>query len=407
MQKRLTLLALATIVAVSSTGLAMAADEPSDTIDVAELDLDTGTRAFTLEYTTRDSDGDGWTDWYERLDGTDPNDPASFPGGVRVDVIDTTVFVQSMAFPDRFVAIDGLELPKTENAFGDLTDLVGSITSATTLGKFRDELVKEVSTIAGDVLGDIVSDVDAQHDLTGDASLTELGQRTNGKSASLISWELGGGAGSNSTGASVSSESGSVSVNVDKNGVTTTLFQDNRSGGYGSTTTTVRVNGKLDHTVTSEYAKGKVVKETWTDSSGTTVNIPSTSAPAPATTIPTETTTPASTETTVAPTETSAPPTTVGGYTNPDADPTLAPTAAEIEARVAFLGGVRAQYLPTIDLPAELDKDKPGVADPAEPECQQDGCVAFTVVLHPELGRADGACPRTFCNSDPRLGGAR
>jgi hypothetical protein len=414
MQKRLISSAVAAIAVISWTGLALAADEPTDSIDVAKLQLDTESHAYTMEYLSRDSDGDGWTDWYERLDGTDPHDPTSHPGGVRVDLIETTVFVQSLAFPDRFVAIDGLELPTTQDAFGELTDLVGSITGSTTLGKFRDELAKEVSTIAGNLVDDMLSDANKLHELALETGVSEFGRRTNGQNASLLSWEVSGAAGSNGASVSVSTEHGSSSVQIDGNGVTVVNSSDNIVGGNGIEITTVSVNGELVLTVKTEYVNGVVVGKYPSDGSGNPlpplINPLSTATTVPvakpvettATTVVVETTTPA---TTVAPTEVTTPPSTEAPYTNPDADPIPAPTAQEVEERVAFLSGVRTQYLPTLDLPTELDKDKPGVADPAEPECRQDGCVAFTVIMHPDLDKADGACPRTYCNSGPPNGG--
>ena len=410
MQKRLISSALAATAVISWTGLAMAADEPTDTIDLATLELDTESHAYTMEYLTRDTDGDGWTDWYERLDGTDPNDPTSHPGGVRVDLIDTTVFVQSSAFPDRIVAIDDLEFPTTTDGFGDLTDLIGSITSATTLGKFRDDLVNEVSVIAGNRVDDVLSEANKLHDLARETGVSELGRRTNGQNASLLSWEVSGTAGSNGASASVNTEHGSATVQIDKNGVTVVDSRDNIVSGNGIDITTVSVNGELVLTVKTEYVNGVVVGKYPTDGSGTAlpplVNPLSSATTVPeakpgdttATSVPVETSVPAIT---VAPTEASVPATTVAPYTNPDADPIPVPTAQEVEARVAFLSGVRTRYLPTLDLPTELPKDKPGVADPAEPECRQDGCVAFTVIVHPDLDKVDGACPQTYCNSGP------
>lgn len=409
MQKQLISSALAAIAVISWTGLAMAADEPTDTIDVATLELDTESRAYTMEYLTRDTDGDGWTDWYERLEGTDPNDPTSHPSGVRVDLVDTTLFVQSLAFPDRIVAIDDLEFPTTKDAFGELTDLVGSITGATTLGKFRDDLVNEVSVIAGDRVDDMVNEANKLHDLARETGVSELGRRSNGQNASLLSWEVSGSAGSSGASASVNTEHGSSTVQINENGITVVDSSDNIVDGNGIDITTVDVNGKRVLTVKTEYVNGTVVGKYPSDGSGAAlpplINPLSSATPTPA---PTPTPTPAP-EPAAAPAAAPAPapPTTVAPYTNPDADPIPIPTAKEIEARVAFLGGVRTQYLPTLDLPTELDKDKPGVADPAEPECRQDGCVAFTVIEHPDLDKAHGACPRTYCNSGPPNGGRR
>ncbi len=401
MHRTLISTALVAVCVVSSATLAAAADNPPDTVELATLDVEVGSRAYTLEYLTRDSDGDGWTDWYERLDGTDPNDPSSHPGAVRVDVMDATVFVQSHAHPERIVALDDLELPATKDSFGELTDLIASITGTSSLGKFRDELVEGATKIAGDRIGDILSDVATHHERPDPA----LGGRTNGQLTSLISWELGASVGSTGATASLTSERGGVEVKIDQNGITTVDTDDYRVDGTGAEFTTVRVNGTKVMTIHTESVNGTVVGVYPTDASGNPlppmINPSSSATTVPADTKPAE----AAPETTAAPKPAeTTPPTTTGDYSNPDADPVLYPTAAEIEARIAFLSGVKTRYLTTVDLPAELDKDKPGVLDPAEPECRDERCVVFTEITHPDLDRAAGACPRTFCNSDPRLG---
>jgi hypothetical protein len=73
-------------------------------------------------------------------------------------------------------------------------------------------------------------------------------------------------------------------------------------------------------------------------------------------------------------------------------------TEEGIRARVDFLRGVNARYRGTIELPKDWEPTKSGVADPAEPDCDQAGCVAFTVfeTTPPDTSTA-GACPTTYC----------
>ncbi len=262
-------LALAGVVAAAS--LVSAADEPSgpiadrpDTVQLASLDLHTDSRAYTVEYLTRDSDGDGWTDWYERLDGTDPYDPKSFPGGARVDVMDATVFVQSFSHPDRFIALDGIELPVAKDSFGELTDLIASITGTTSLGKFRDDLLKLVNDIGGDRIAGMLSDAAQHHDKED----LGLGGRTNGQLVGLISWDWNSSVGSSGASTTLTYGGNAMGATINEKGIATGVTNDYTVDGTGATFTEVRQNGKKVLTIQTEYVNGVVVGIYPTDASG-------------------------------------------------------------------------------------------------------------------------------------------
>ncbi len=69
-----------------------------------ELDIRTASLTLTGSSVGRavlaiDSDGDGWTDWVERLNGTDPKDPSSHPQHVTAEIVGTTVYLQPAGVP--------------------------------------------------------------------------------------------------------------------------------------------------------------------------------------------------------------------------------------------------------------------------------------------------------------------
>jgi Bacterial TSP3 repeat len=361
------------------------AADPDRSID--DLELSIASRTYTAEYMTRDSDGDGWSDWYERLQGTDPNDPASRPGAVHLDIahVDgaTTVFVQSSAFPDHLVALDGLELPERVDSIGQFLDLVSQLTGQTTLGTFRDELDSAVKDAGGgDRLASMLADVSKHH---GSVDIA-MGGRTAGHLTALIS------AGGYSIGISFSGD-----------GVRITETSDSRDPtGTGHVGVVVSLNGTRESTTHREYKDGVLVFSQTTDAGGSVVDAnvtplsdATTAAPTTVKSDPAETTTvPDKPSTTTATT-------TKGDYVNPDDDSTMfqVPTLAEAAARLKFLGGVRARYGGVLDIPTEIPKDEPGVHDPAEPPCEQDRCVAFTEITAPDLSRTSGGCPPTYCTA--------
>ncbi len=359
---------------------------------VEKLELEITSRTYTAEYLTRDSDGDGWSDWHERLEGTDPNDPSSHPGSVHLDIAHldgaTTVFVQSKAFPDRLVALDGLTLPERVDSVGQLLELVSTITGQTTLGKFSDELDASVKEIGGDALASILADVPAHH---GSVDIA-MGGRTGGQLTVLISvetsnfrfWGDNDGLHTQNTEAKVDdSGSGIVYIEHSVNGSRVTMTHKHYWKGTHTGSVVYDANGNV---IDRSIVPLSDVPTTVAVTTATTV-APTTSNTTPETT--TVPTTPASTTAT----------TTKGDYVNPDDDSALwrTPTPSEIEARVAFLIGVRARFGGVLDVPKELNPDKPGVHDPAEPPCSDDRCIAFAEVVAPDLSRQSGGCPPTNC----------
>ena len=378
------------VVSNSAAPVAQAAD-PDRSIE--EIELAITSRAYTAEYLSRDSDGDGWSDWFERLEGTDPGDPASHPGIVHLDIAHldgaTTVFVQSTAFPDRLVALDGLELPERTDSVSQLFDLVSQITGQTTLGKFGAELESSVKEAGGDVLAGILASVSEQH---GSVDIA-MGGRTGGQLTALIS--AGG---------------GGIRVSLDGGDLRVTLVTDKTdASGTGVVFIDDYVNGTRVRHEEKHMKDGTHVGSTVYDASGKVIDqsivplsdVPTTVGATVATTAAPTTVKPDSSSTTVAPdTPSSTTATTVeGDYVNPDDDSAMwrTPTRAEAEARIKFLGGVRARYGGVLVVPTEIPKDAPGVHDPAEPECDQAGCVAFTEMESPDLSRTSGGCPPTYC----------
>lgn len=393
--KRILLPTAIVTAAAASMIIANPAAHPAQAADpdgsVEHLELSITSRAYTAEYMARDSDGDGWSDWYERLQGTDPSDPASHPGVVHLDIARlhdaTTVFVQSTAFPDRLVALDGLEVPERVDSIGQLLDLVSQITGQTTLGKFRDELDASVKDAGGgDVVAGILAQVSAHH---GSVDVA-LGGRTGGQLTALIS---AGGDGIN-----ISFKGDGVHIR--------TVLDKTDANGTGAMFIDDYVNGTLVRHEVKYFKEGTHLGSTVTDGTGNVIDqsivplsdVPTTVTP---TTVTPTTVKPDTSDTTTVPAkpETTTATTAKGDYVNPDDDSGMwrTPTRAEAEARVTFLGGVRTRYGGVLDIPSEIPKDEPGVHDPAEPECDQQGCVAFTEITAPDLGRTSGGCPPTYC----------
>lgn len=379
-------------------------DRPDHEIEIVAMDQ----HLLSYESLVRDTDGDGWTDWTERLEGTDPNDPKSHPQELRVDLLDGSVYVQSSTFPDRFVVIDLATLPIEKTTFEALADVVGQITGQTSLGKFVSEMrSSELGGRWSDQLDGILAEAST---MTSKDDGT-LGARTGGVLVSLIASGIPGmqGAKDNSF-VQFSSDGGDIKITV--------TMTDMDSSGTGNAYVKEYVNGSLTSSSIISYKNGVAVFGTTTDASGKQTDAavvplssapPATSAPAPATSAPASSAPASSAPATSAPASsapaTSAPassePATTekGDYTNPDADQyVVVVTAADVRARVAFLRGVNGNYRSTIELPKDWSPTKSGVADPAEPDCEQSGCVAFTVFMTttPDTSTA-GACPTTYC----------
>ena len=109
----------------------------ADRLDVRTLSLSISGSAVSRAAMALDSDGDGWTDWVERLYGTDSKDPSSHPGVVTAEIVGTTVYLQPPGFPDRMVVVS-LALPEGTLAGSSIlpsvTDVAG-ITPNSKLGQ--------------------------------------------------------------------------------------------------------------------------------------------------------------------------------------------------------------------------------------------------------------------------------
>lgn len=406
------------VVALTAGGalVAQAVEEPR----LDELELRIAGAYYTQEALARDSDGDGWTDWYERLQGTDPKDPDSHPGSTYLEVLDRSVFVQSTAFPDRLTVTD-LALPEGSSA-QDLVALVaarGGVSPLGELGKTLTELTARLSE--GGLLASMLEQSAAIH------GKQVLEGRTNGVAASL----LAGGENSVYLGDGWNVQTGSNSKGggwVRINDATHMQYHDLSWEGLRSTTADiVNHDDGTSTTYYTVYLNGKAVRwgyKKWNMDTGEEVEVwydEATGKQLSSSSVPPSATSPASASATgsaSASASASASGSASGGaspspeaskspsadpspsasttYGNPDVDEASVlrmPTAAEVEARVAFLSGVRARFG---DKPPVLDSElvpEPGVADPADPECDKWGCVFFVEVSAPRLGNVHGGCP--------------
>jgi hypothetical protein len=239
-------------------------------------------------------------------------------------------------------------------------------------------------------------------------------QRVGGQAVSLISAVYGGHNSKGEKQVTITSPEGFVQLTFKHDGTTKAIDVD-RSGvdadGNGEVVMFTVVNGKVVSISVTTYEAGKAVKDTtWTPENGSTTSsvTPVDIKPTESSVKPTEssekpTETSAGTATTK-PTDTTKPTeTTAGGYRDPEADPMVLPTAAEIAERVAFLVNVNARFGSTGVLITEIPKNRPGVADPEEPPCDDDRCTVFVVLGAPDLTKTSGGCPPTYCNgTDPR-----
>jgi hypothetical protein len=413
---------------VATTGAAVraASDEPE--IQSVELRLEGG--HYTAKALSRDTDGDGWTDWFERLHGTDPKDPASHPLASHVEIVGTTAYVQSRDLPDHLVVID-LALPEGTTKTADLMALVGDLVGLSPTGKLREQLTAGLAELGSGRLEEILKLADEAHGSVADGGFPG---RTNGMDVSLIS------AGPNDWEAWKKVMEAVTFVQNNDIGVGTTTDGDpyvtvhNRDGsqthvfgGEGVSSTLINQYTLDDGTTVQhwESMQGGVVvgygkKVTKADGSqeyweydkdgnltahGTAKTPPKSPAPAPAPTAtaggaPAPSSQPSSQPTSEpepsssassdpAPSATSS-----GEYVNPDADPLLLPTRGEIEKRIAFLSGVRVRIVQ--DGPQSPEApivDEPGVADPADPECEHQMCPMFVVVSSPDLSDVNGGDP--------------
>lgn len=382
------------------------AEEPPllDTLDVSA----TGIRQ-EREVMMRDSDGDGWSDWYERLEGTDPYDPSSHPHAATLQIVDHTIFVQSLAFPDRLVMIGDPELPDRVDSLADLFARIDGITANTGVGAFFAEIESQINDIPGsDMLTAALADVEA---MTG-SKRPPVSPQVGGQSVDQIGFDV-----------STTSSGGVVVTTTDKGGWTVYTVEKSGVGVHDAREylnadgSGVRVHSwfkdgkKTGGDITILGKGGDPVHTTNLDASGKptgTIVYPTTVAPGgtTATTTPTNTTpsttattTPSSSPNTTSAPNSSTPSTTEGGYRDPEHTPVRMPTPDEVAERAEFLRGLNTRFGPAVVPTDEPPKERPVVADPAEPPCDHQMCAAFVIVEAPDLSRMKGGCPPLYCNS--------
>ncbi len=426
--------ALAGSLAIALAGATALATRAADDPDLQTMKLQTSGGWATWAALQVDTDGDGWADWVERLQGTDPKDPTSHPGHVAVEIVGTTVYVPSVAFPDRLVVVD-LALPEGTNPATDLLDTVGTLAGIAPTGKLHDRLSEDLARLTGgDLLSGMVAAADKAHG--GDAG---FGTRTNGMDLSLISSGLGDWktvkqiqegiefVQHNSIDIGMSTDGDPYVTVGNSEGSQTHVFGPGRevsstlenfaTDGDGSKVVhwTHLTNGVVDGfgkkvthpDGTQEYwdydGDGNLVAHgTVKTGSGGATSQPSSQPTGQATAQPSSSATGAaqpsstgSSSTSSDPSSTSTPSSTSSGdYVDPDADPIVVPTDAEIAARVAFLSGVRIRIVqdrPQVGVSDLLPR--PGVSDPAEPGCSEKRCVVFVDIQAPRLSNVTGGDP--------------
>ncbi|MEQ1699339.1 MAG: hypothetical protein ABMA25_04475 [Ilumatobacteraceae bacterium] len=401
MRTRLLIL-LAGVAAGPLVASAVSADEQPRLDDVQ---FDASRTSLTAESVSRDSDGDGWVDWYERFEGTDPNDPNSYPGAAQLEIVDNRIVLQATNLPDRFVIVDRAtpEVLKTpEAAIPALVGMVQDLRAGTSTGKVLQTMIGELGKYGGSVpsLDGILGQAEKDS-----AIGVDLGPRVGGIQMGLISGlsaEVGG------------NQQGGLSVRFVKTWdeatkpaqtVTFHYLPDDEAfiehgvlvwsptTGGTSTVEWYKVNG----TETSRWlrhfdSKGKLVWKQELDKDDNPVGpvITVTSTPvtaAPVTAAPV--TAAKDTNTTVSTPASVTTPTTVGDYADPEYQRPQLLSPEEMAARAEFLKGLTGRFGSTIDLPPG-PKEKPGVSDPADPECKGPFCVLFTVVEAPDLSNVNG-----------------
>ncbi len=418
MRPALVLALAGTMLATTGAAVRAASDEP----DVQTMKLRIEGGLYTSKALTVDSDGDGWTDWAERLNGTDPKDPASHPLASHVEVIGTTAYVQTHGFPDRLAVID-LALPEGTTATADLVTVVGGLAGLSPTGRLHEQLTQGLADLGAGRLAQILEAADKAHSRVDGG----FGRRTNGMDLSLISmgpsdwetWKKLQEAASfvqhNDIGVGTTTDGDPYVTVTNSEGSQTHVFGPDKEvqSTLESTTTlddgttvvhwTTLVNGTVV-AFGKKVTKADGTQEYWDyDGDGNptghgTAKTPG-QTPAPGATAPAPTSTAGGA--TPAPSSTSEPKsdptpsaTSSGEYVNPDADPLLLPTADEVAARVAFLTGVRVRVVQnpprTPDVPV---LDEPGVADPEDPGCRDDRCVVFVEVSAPDLSNVTGGDP--------------
>jgi hypothetical protein len=171
-------LALAgTLLATTGAVVSAASDEP----DLMTMKLRIEGGYYTEKALSQDSDGDGWTDWVERLNGTDPKDPASHPTISHVEVVGTTAYVQSHQVPDHLVVID-LALPEGATTVTELAAMVASLAGMSEASPLHSQLMAGLDQLGSGRLDEIIKLTQAAHASTGG-----LPAGAHGRDISLIS----------------------------------------------------------------------------------------------------------------------------------------------------------------------------------------------------------------------------
>lgn len=420
-------LSLVSALAVAAIVVIAPMTRAADRLDVRTVSLSTTGSVASRTAMAVDSDGDGWTDWVERLHGTNPRDPSSHPLAVTAEIVGTTVYLQPPGFPDR-MAVVSLALPEGTLAGSSILPSVTDVAGVTPNSKLGQQLKELFSSMYdGGVLATLMASLDKGKD-----SLPNFGTHTNGMDMSLVSsgdtasWEawkklmdayefvqsndvtIGTTTGGEPFVQVRNSEGVQVHVRENDGNITSLLINIVDLGGGASVQHwTHLTNGSVD-----SYGK-KVTNadgstEWWDyDADGNETGHgktgpkpsggPGTNQPTVQPTAdPTATAKPTGGGT--GPTETAtgdptSKPTSSSSYTNPDADPYLAPTGKEVRDRIAFLTGVRVR---TVENKPQVNSTllpKPGVSDPADPACKGSMCVFFVEVSSPDLNQVAGGDP--------------
>ncbi len=154
----------------------------ADRLDVRTVSLSTTGSVASRAAMAVDSDGDGWTDWVERLYGTNPKDLSSHPQQVTAEIVGTTVYLQPPAFPDRMVVVS-VSLPEGTLAGSSILPSVTDVAGVTPNSKLGQQLKELLSSLYdGGILSTALASLDK-----GESSLPGFGAHSNGMDLSLIS----------------------------------------------------------------------------------------------------------------------------------------------------------------------------------------------------------------------------
>lgn len=389
--------------------------------DAGEVDIRGGWA--TTEALSRDSDDDGWTDWIERLQGTDPHDPHSHPGAVTFDLLGTTLLTQSGVDPDRLALVD---LGARKDLLGKsepvgVLDLVSAIGALSPTGKLHARLAAGLAELQRPgVLEGMISAANDALGTKGGPSV--FNPKTNGLDLTLVSvdWQsvetiLQGVEIAKSHRIEFGETSdGDPFVRVSNHdeiqqhvftdhGTESWLFTfEDQPDGSRVTYWTNLVDG-------NRVSFGKKVERpdgTWeqwifdatgneTSHSSGKVGPIATSNPSPSGGGPSPSASAsAGSDPSTGPSEQPSASASESPFVDPEATPPHLPTPEEAAARAELLAGLlvyTAQHKP--EGPSTPLLPKPGVVDPAEPECSQPQCLVFAEVREPGLHNRPGGDP--------------